>query len=91
MYVSLFSSTKKLSKMKILHDFSTEDHSSGPSHFGMYLTPDKGESDYFSLIKSGSVRQSINVADELIRTISVIAHAEFQKVLKIDKNCHVFL
>ena len=88
-YMSLFSSTEKAFKDEDI-DISREDYTSGYSLFCFDLTPDLGESDHFSLIKSGNVRLAINFADELVRTINVIVYAEFQNVLEIDRNRNVF-
>ena len=88
-YMSLFSSTEKAFKDEDI-DISREDYTSGYSLFCFDLTPDLGESDHFSLIKSGNVRLAINFAYELVRTINVIVYAEFQNVLEIDRNRNVF-
>ena len=88
-YMSLFSSTEKAFKDEDI-DVSREDYVNGYSLFCFDLTPDLGESDHFSLIKSGNVRLAINFAEELARTINVIVYAEFQNVLEVDKNRNVF-
>ena len=54
------------------------------------LTPDLGESDHYSLLKSGTVRLEITFAEALAHTINVIVYAEFQNVLEIDRNRNVF-
>ena len=88
-YMSLFSSTEKAFKGEDI-DVLREDYVNGYSLFCFDLTPDLGESDHFSLIKSGNVRLAINFAEELARTINVIVYAEFQNVLEVDKNRNVF-
>ena len=88
-YMSLFSSTEKAFKDEDI-DVSREDYVNGYSLFCFDLTPDLGESDHFSLIKSGNVRLAINFADELARTINILVYAEFQNVLEVDKNRDVF-
>ena len=88
-YMILSSSTEKVFKDEDI-DVSREDYVNGYSLFCFDLTPDYGESDHFSLIKSGNVRLAINFAEELARTINVIVYVEFQNVLEVDKNYHVF-
>ena len=95
-YMSRFSSTEKVFKDKVI-DVTREDYANGYLlfYFGYLLfyfdlTLDLGESDHFSLIKSGNVRLAINFAEELVRTINVIVYVEFQNVLEVDKNRNIF-
>ena len=88
-YMSLFSLNVKAFKDEDIH-VSRKDYVNGYSLFCYDLTPDLGESDCFSLIKSDNVHLAINFAEELSRTINVIVYAEFQNVLQVDKNRNVF-
>ena len=53
------------------------------------LTPDLGEDDHFNLKKQESVRLVLKFHDALTENVSVIAYAEFQNVVEIDKNRNV--
>jgi hypothetical protein len=88
-YVSLFAGTGKAFKDEDV-DVSREDYEYGYTLFCFDLTPDLGESDHFSLIKSGSVRLNLTFAEPLPQTVNVIVYAEFQNVLEIDRNRNVF-
>ena len=87
--MSLFSATGKAFKDEDI-DVTREDYVNGYSLFCFHLTPNLGESNHFSLIKSGNVHLAINFADKLVRTIHVIVYAEFQSVLEVYKNRNVF-
>ena len=54
------------------------------------LTPDLGESDHYSLVKTGSIRLGVTFAEDLPNTVNIIIYAEFQNVLEIDRNRNVF-
>jgi len=58
-----------------------------PSAFD--LTSDLGEDDHFSLAKQGSVRLVLKFAQPLVDPVTVIAYAEFQNVIEIDRNRNV--
>jgi len=53
------------------------------------LTSDLGEDDHFSLTKQGSVRLVLKFAEALADPVTVIAYAEFQNVIEIDRNRNV--
>jgi len=63
--------------------------------FGVYalyafdLTSDLDEDDHFSLAKQGSVRLVLKFAQALVVPVTVIAYAEFQNVIEIDRNRNV--
>ena len=88
-YMSLFQGTGKAFKDEDI-DVSREDYEYGYTLFCFDLTPDLGENDHFSLIKSGSVRVNLTFAEPLPQTVNVIVYAEFQNVLEIDRNRNVF-
>ena len=54
-------------------------------HVASYL----GEDDHFSLAKQGSVRLVLKFAQALADPVTVIAYAEFQNVIEIDRNRNV--
>ena len=53
------------------------------------LTPDLAEDDHFNLSKQGSVRLVLKFATALTDPVTVIAYAEFQNVIEIDRNRNV--
>jgi len=53
------------------------------------LTADLGEDDHFSLVRQGNVRLALKFADALANTVTVIAYAEFENVLEIDRDRNV--
>jgi len=60
--------------------------------FALYafdLTPDLAEDDHFNLTKQGSVRLVLKFANALTNPVTVIAYAEFQNVIEIDRNRNV--
>ena len=88
-YMSLFTDTGKAFKDEDI-DITREDYANGYALFCFDLSPDLGESNHFSLIKTGSVRLGLIFGEALPRTINVIVYAEFQNVLEIDKNRNVY-
>ena len=48
-----------------------------------------GKDDYFSLAKQGSLRLIVKFGEALDDPVTVVAYAEFQNVIEIDKNRNV--
>ena len=88
-YLSMFTGTRKAFKDEDI-DVSREDYVGGYTLFSFDLTPDLGVLDHYSLLRSGTVRLKITVAEALAQAINVIVYAEFQNVLKIDRIRNVF-
>jgi hypothetical protein len=88
-YMSLFTGTGKAFKDEDI-DVTRDDYANGYTLFCFDLTPDLGESDHYSLVKTGSVRLGMTFAEPLRTTVNVIVYAEFQNVLEIDRNRNVF-
>ena len=88
-YMSLFAGTGKAYKDEDL-DITREDYARGYTLFVFDLTPDDGEDDHYSLIKTGSVRLGLTFAEALRETVQVVVYAEFQNVLEVDRNRNVF-
>ena len=63
--------------------------SGGYALYAFDLTSDLGEDDHFSLAKQGSVRLVLKFAQALAEPVTVIAYAEFQNVIEIDRNRNV--
>ena len=87
-YMSLFSGTGKQQRDEG-NDISREDYSGGYTLYAFDLTPDLAEEGHFNLTKDGSVRLDLKFAVGLPNTINVIAYAEFENVIEIDRNRNV--
>ena len=57
--------------------------------YGFDLTADLGEDDHFSLARQGSVRLALKFSRALEATVTVIAYAEFENVIELDRNRNV--
>jgi len=86
--MSLFSGTGKQQRDEG-NDISREDYSGGYTLYAFDLTPDLAEEGHFNLTKDGSVRLDLKFAVGLPNTINVIAYAEFENVIEIDRNRNV--
>jgi len=62
---------------------------SGYTLYAFDLMPDLGEDDHFSLTQQGSVRLVLKFGTALAEPVSVIAYAEFQNVIEIDRHRNV--
>ena len=63
-----------------------------PNGYTLYvfdLTPDLSECDSFNLTRSGGVRLAMKFSTALVKTITVVAFAEFENVIEIDRNRNV--
>jgi len=87
-YASLFSGTGKLHRNEG-NDISREDYSGGYALYAFDLTPDLAEDDHFNLSREGSVRLDLKFTTALPNTVNVIAYAEFENVIEIDRNRNV--
>jgi hypothetical protein len=87
-YMSLFSGTGKLQRDEG-NDITREDYSNGYTLYAFDLTPDLAEEGHFNLSKEGSVRVDLKFGAALPNTINVIAYAEFENVIEIDRNRNV--
>jgi hypothetical protein len=87
-YMSLFSGTGKQQRDEG-NDISREDYSGGYTLYAFDLTPDLAEEGHFNLSREGSVRVDLKFAVGLPNTINVIAYAEFENVIEIDRNRNV--
>ena len=88
-YMSLFSGTGKLQKDEG-NDISREDYSGGYALYAFDLTPDLSEGgDHFNLSRDGSVRIDLKFANPLPNTINVIAYAEFENLIELDRNRNI--
>ena len=61
----------------------------GYTFFGFNLTPDQWDGPCFHLVQRGNLRIELHFRDALTTTVNVIAYAEFESVLEIDKSRNV--
>jgi len=89
-YSSLFAGTGKLMKDEGT-DIKREDFSGGYALYVFDLTADLAEEGHFNLMKHGNVRLDLKFGAALPNTINVIAYAEFESVLEIDKSRNIII
>ena len=53
------------------------------------LTADLGEEDHFSLVKTGQRPSNTEISRGLQNIVTVVAYAEFENVIEIDRNRNV--
>ena len=87
-YDSLFAGTRKLYKDEGLF-VSREDYGKGYALYAFDLTADLGEDDHFSLVRQGSVRLALKFSTALTNTGTVVAYAEFENVIEVDRDRNV--
>ena len=87
---SLFAGTGKLMKDEGT-DIKREDFAGGYALYVFDLTEDLAEEGHFNLMKHGNVRLDLKFGTALPNTINVIAYAEFEGVLEIDKSRNVIV
>jgi hypothetical protein len=88
-YASVFSGSGKLFQNEG-NGITREDYPGGYSLYAFDLSPDQCESSgHFNLVKEGSVRVDMKFAAALPNTINVIAYAEFENIIEIDRNKNV--
>ena len=87
-YISLFTSTGK-----IWHDegngLARSDFRHCYTFFGFDLTPDQCDGPCFHLVQKGNLRIELHFRNALPTTVNVIAYAEFESVLEIDKSRNI--
>ena len=89
-YANLFAGTGKLMKDEGT-DIRREDFSGGYALYAFDLTADLAEEGHFNLLKPGNVRLDLKFGTALPNTINVIAYAEFESVVEIDKSRNVII
>ena len=87
-YVSLFVGTGKLCKDEGLY-ISREDFGNGYALYAFDLSADLGEDDHFNLVRQGSVRLALKFAVALAATVTVVAYAEFESIVEVDRDSNV--
>ena len=87
-YKSLFTGTGKQFRDEILY-ISREDYANGYALYAFDLTADLGEDDHFNLVRQGNVCLALKFARALEETISMVAYAEFENVIEVDRDRNV--
>ena len=62
------------------------DYRNGYALFALDLTADPGAEDHFIFVRHGSVRLTLKFREALANTVTVVAYAEFENVIEIDRN-----
>ena len=83
-YASLFTSTGK-----IWQDEGNGLTRDGYTFYCFDLTPDQCDGPCFNLVQTGNLRIEFHFREALRTTVNVVAYAEFESVLEIDKNRNV--
>jgi len=83
-YNMVFAGTGKLGANEGLF-IDRIDYATGYALYAFNLTANLGEDDHFSLLKQGNVHLTLKFANSLTTTVTVIAYAEFQNVIEIDR------
>ncbi|KAI0214472.1 hypothetical protein LSAT2_000437 [Lamellibrachia satsuma] len=87
-YMSLFTSTGKIWQDEG-NGLTRSDFRHGYTFFGFDLTPDQCDGPCFHLVQKGNLRIELHFRNALPTTVNVIAYAEFESVLEIDKNRNI--
>jgi len=87
-YNTLFAGTRKLFKDEA-NGIPRLTYSQENALYVFDLSPDLAKQDHFNLQKQGSVRLVLKFRQALADNVSVIAYAEFENIIEIDRNCNV--
>ena len=87
-FMSLFSGIGKANRDEG-NDIDRFDFANEYALYAFDLTPDLSEDDHFNLTRQGTVRVDMKFANALPNTITVVAYAEFENIIEIDRNRNV--
>jgi hypothetical protein len=87
-YSGLFGGTNKINRDEG-NDISRSDYANGYALFAYDLTPDLAENDHVNLTRQGTVRLDLKFGIALAQTVTVVAYAEFENVIEIDRNRNI--
>ena len=87
-YAGLFGGTNKINRDEG-NDISRSDYANGYALYAYDLTPDLAEDDHVNLTRQGTVRLDLKFGNALAQTVTVIAYAEFDNLIEIDRNRNV--
>jgi hypothetical protein len=86
--MSLFSGIGKANRDEG-NDIDRFNFANGYALYAFDLTSDLSEGDHFNLARQGTVRVDMKFANALPHTITVVAYAEFENIIEIDRNRNV--
>ena len=86
--MSLFSGTGKVNRDEG-NDITRENYPRGYTWYAFDLSPDLAKEGHFNLVKQGTVRVELTFGAALPNTVTVVANAEFENVIEIDRNRNV--
>jgi hypothetical protein len=87
-FMSLFNGTGKENRDEG-NDIDRSDFADGYALYAFDLSPDLSEDDHFNLVRQGTVRVDLKFALALPHTVTVIAYAEFENIIEVDRNRNV--
>jgi hypothetical protein len=87
-FMSLFSGTGKENRDEG-NGISRSDFANGYALYAFDLTADLSENESFNLARHGTVRIDMNFGVALPHTVTVVAYAEFENIIEIDRNRNV--
>ena len=87
-YMGMFSGTRKENRDEG-NGITRTDFAHGYTLYVYDLTPDLSENDSFNLTRSGSVRLGMKFVTALAQTITIVAFAEFENIIEIDRNRNI--
>jgi len=87
-YDSMSAGTGKLCKDEGLY-INRDDYANGYALYAFDLSADLGEDDHFGVVRQGSVRLALKFAAALAATVTVIAYAEFENIIQVDRDRNV--
>ena len=87
-YAGLFGGTNKINRDEG-NDVSRSDFANGYALYAYDLTPDLAEDDHVNLARQGTVRLDLKFGAALGHTVTVVAYAEFENMIEIDRNRNI--
>ena len=87
-YASMFTSTSKIWQDEG-NGLTRDEYRDGYIFFCFNLTPDQCDGPCFNLVQKGNLRLEFHFREALRTTVNVVAYAEFESVLEIDKNRNI--
>jgi hypothetical protein len=87
-FMGMFSGTRKENQDEG-NGIDRSEFARGYSLYVFDLTPDLSENDSFNLARSGGVRLSMKFSTALTKTVTIVALAEFDNIIEVDRNRNV--
>jgi hypothetical protein len=87
-YAGLFGGTNKINRDEG-NGISRTNFCNGYALYANDLTPDLGEDDHVNLTRQGTARLNLKFGAALAQTVTVVANAEFENLIEIDRNRNI--